>query len=104
MVREIKYNCVTVKAIRITSTYRSAFALIGAQGAVYCGFNSHYFDLDEVNMSSKQYITMEAEEKDVIQEAKAADPRFCGDSRIADGSYIALALREYMEQFEEDTN
>jgi hypothetical protein len=47
---------------------------------------------------------MEKEEKDVITEAKQADPRFCGDSRIADGSYIALALREYMEQFEEDTN
>jgi hypothetical protein len=55
-------------------------------------------------MSSKQYITMEPEEKDVITEAKQADPRFCGDSRIADGSYIALALREYMEQFEKGDN
>jgi hypothetical protein len=55
-------------------------------------------------MSSKQYITMEPDEKEIVSRAKEADPRFCSDSRIADGSYIALALREYMEQFEEGDN
>jgi hypothetical protein len=52
-------------------------------------------------MSNKQYVVMEPDEKEIVSRAKKADPRFCGDSRIADGSYIALALQEYMEQFEE---
>lgn len=52
---------------------------------------------------SDTYITLKPEEKEVIHEAKAAGPRFVDDSRIADRSYISLALSEYMERFEEDS-
>jgi len=47
------------------------------------------------------YLTLRQEEKDVIQKCKAEDPRFADDSRVADGAYVALALREYMEELTE---
>jgi len=49
------------------------------------------------DMTKNTYLTLRPEEKDIIHECKAEDPRFTGDSRIADGAYVALALREYME-------
>jgi len=48
------------------------------------------------------YLTLRPEEKDVIHEAKAQDPRFADDSRVADGAYVALALREYMEKLTDE--
>jgi len=52
-------------------------------------------------MSKNCYITLREKEKDVITECKAADPRFTDDSRVADGAYIALALREHKENLTE---
>jgi len=43
------------------------------------------------------YLTLRPEEKSVIHQAKAQDPRFADNSRVADGAYVALALREYIQ-------
>jgi len=48
-------------------------------------------------MTKDTYLTLRQEEKDTIHEAKALDPRFADDSRISDGAYVSLALREYMD-------
>jgi len=48
-------------------------------------------------MAKSTYLTLRPEEKDVIHECKSEDPRFTDSSRVADGAYVALALREYKE-------
>ena len=48
-------------------------------------------------MTKSTYLTLRPEEKDVIHQCKSEDPRFSDNSRVADGAYVALALREYKE-------
>jgi len=61
-----------------------------------------HLTLRGVKMTEKNtYLTLRPEEKEVIHEAKRQDPRFADDSRVADGAYVALALREYMEELTE---
>jgi hypothetical protein len=49
--------------------------------------------------SSKSYVTVEQQEKQLLKEAKRRDPRFASPSRVTDGGYISLLAAEKLDEF-----
>ena len=54
------------------------------------------FERGVKDMAKNTYLTLRQDEKNIIHECKEEDPRFTDDSRVADGAYVCLVLREYM--------